>query len=220
MDYEYVKTFEFNFNFGTLLSVDFSSCCENTDLNILTEEIFNEISDCVKDRGIPDMIWIKGMGNSIKYANSKQIIDMIKDSYPSQKVGVYLNCALFQEEELRKDFYECDLVAINLNTVSSFNFSKINKCPEFIVALDVLEGIKDFREKFKGNLGIYTMLLSGINDTEAEVEKLKRFLLEVMPDHFSVSNYTINGFKPISDKFKKYLEEAFRYVPFKVIYMF
>ncbi|MFX1478996.1 MAG: hypothetical protein ACFFCI_12765 [Promethearchaeota archaeon] len=220
MNYEYVKTFEFNFNFGTLLSVDFSSCCDTTDLNILTEEIFNEITDCVRNRGIPDMIWIKGIGYSIKYANSKQIIDMIKDTYPSQKVGVYLNCALFQEENLRKDFYGCDLVAINLNTVNVHSFSKINKCPNFIVALDVLEGIKDFRKNFTGNLGIYTMFLSGVNDNESEVENLKVYLLELMPNHYSVSNYAINGFKPISEKFKKYLEETFRYVPFKVIYMF
>ena len=47
MDYRYVKVFEFNFNFGTLLSVDYSSSSEVSDLTNLTEEIFNEIRDCI-----------------------------------------------------------------------------------------------------------------------------------------------------------------------------
>ena len=44
MNYRYVKAFEFNFNFGTLLSVDFNTGTEDSDIINLTEEIFNEIS--------------------------------------------------------------------------------------------------------------------------------------------------------------------------------
>jgi hypothetical protein len=124
MEYRFVKTFEFNFDFGTLLSVDFGSCCEFDDFYESTEEIFNEIKDCVKNRGIPELIWFKGIGDSIRHANSKQIIDLIKENYPNQKIGIYLNCALFEDKEIRKDFYGCDVVAINLNSVELNDFLK------------------------------------------------------------------------------------------------
>ena len=219
MDYRFVKTIEFNFNFGTLLSVDFSSCSKDINIFNPTEEIFNEIKDCVKKRGIPDLFWFKGIGNSIEYSNSKQILEMIKETYPNQKIGVYLNCAIFQDKVVREDFYGCDLIAINLNTVDLLNFSQINKCPESIEAIDVLEGIKEFRKHFKGKLGIYTMFLSGINDNIETIENLKEFLIEVKPDHYSVSNYTLDGFKPVSDEFKKVIKEILNDVPFKVINM-
>ncbi|MHA2130824.1 MAG: hypothetical protein ACW99L_12710 [Promethearchaeota archaeon] len=220
MEYRFVKTFEFNFNYGTLLSVDFGPCCESNGNQDSSVEIFNEIKDCVQNRGIPELIWFKGIGDSIKHANSKKIIDLIKENYPNQQIGIYLNCALFEEKETRKDFYGCDVVAINLNSVDLSEFLKINKCPDYVNPIDVLNGIKDFRREFKGKLGIYTMFLSGVNDTLENVENIKQFLLKVMPDHYSVSNYTLNVFKPVSEEFKKLLEEKIKFLPFKVIYSF
>ncbi len=64
------------------------------------------------------------------------------------------------------------------------------------------------------------MFLSGVNDQLENVENLKIFLLEVMPDHYSVSNYTLDGFKPVSDEFKNILRENMKYLPFKVTYSF
>jgi len=64
------------------------------------------------------------------------------------------------------------------------------------------------------------MFLKGINDTVSNVEKLKEFLLEVMPDHYSVSNYTLDGFEPVSEEFKEKLTRLLEDLPFKVLYMF
>lgn len=220
MEYKHVKAFEFNFNFGTLLSVDFSSSIEDSDLINLTEEIFNEIKECIKIRGIPSLIWFKGITDTINPSKFKLITKMIKAVYPKQKIGIYLNCGIFQDIDFLKVFYDCDLVAINLNTVDTFNFSKINKCPEFVDVSDILEGIIEFSSHFKGKLGIYTMFLKGINDDFMTVENLKKFLLKVMPDYYSVSNYTLDGFEPVSRKFKEHLKEKLDELPFNVMYMF
>ncbi len=141
-----MKTFEFNFDYGTLLSVDFGCYHESYDFSELTEEIFNEIKDYVKNRGIPELIWFRGIKDSISHTNSKQIIDLIKEKYPHQKIGIYLNCAIFEVEEVRKDFSNCDVVAINLNSVDPSNFLKINKCPDYVNPIGVLNGIRDFRK--------------------------------------------------------------------------
>jgi hypothetical protein len=220
MNYKFVKAFEFNYNFGTLLSVDFGFYNQSSDLMNLTEEIFYEIRDCIHNRGIPSLIWFKGISDSINHSHFKLITKMIKTVYPNQKIGVYLNCGIFQDKEARNVFNECDLVAINLNTVADFHFSKINKCAKSIEPKEILEGILKFSKKFKGKLGIYTMFLKGINDNISNVEKLKEFLLTLKPDHFSVSNYTLDGFEPISEGFKQELKEKLANLPFKVIYMF
>ena len=51
-------------------------------------------------------------------------------------------------------------------------------------------------------------------------KQLKEFLLKVKPDYYSISNYTFDGFKPVSKEFKEELKEIFKSIPFKVIYMF
>jgi wyosine [tRNA(Phe)-imidazoG37] synthetase (radical SAM superfamily) len=219
MDSRNLKTIKFNLDIGTLLSLDFSSCSKGNDSFDLTEEIIDEILECVQNKGFPDLIWFKGIGNSIQSSHFNKIIDMIREVYPNQKIGIYLNCGIFQDEEIRNDFYECNLVAINLNSVDSTNFSKINKCPESINRIAVLEGIKEFRKNFIGKMGIYTMFLSGINDTIENVKNLKDFLLKVIPDYYSISNYTLDGFNPVSIEFKKDLKDMLKDVPFKVIFM-
>jgi len=220
MEYRYVKAFEFNFTFGTLLSVDFSSSNDTSDLINTTEDIFNEISDCIKVRGLPSLIWFKGINDNIKPSKFKLITKMIKKVYPKQKIGIYSNCGVFQDKEIRNVFYDCDLVAINLNTVDYFQFSNINKCSKSINSTDVLEGIIEFSKNYNGKLGIYTMFLKGINDNVENVVKLKEFLFKVMPDHYSVSNYTLDGFEPVSKEFKENLKEILENLPFNVIYMF
>jgi hypothetical protein len=220
MDYKFVKAFEFNYNFGTLLSVDFGPYNEGSDLINLTEEIFYEIRDCIHTRGIPSLIWFKGISDSINHSNFQLMTKMIKTVYPDQKIGVYLNCGIFQNKEVRNVFNGCDLVAINLNTVDDFHFAKINKCSESLDPQELLEGIVKFSKKFKGKLGIYTMFLNGINDNLRTVDKLVDFLMTVKPDHFSVSNYTLDGFEPVSEEFKQELKEKLANLPFKVIYMF
>ncbi|MDX1798517.1 MAG: hypothetical protein R3255_07705 [Candidatus Lokiarchaeia archaeon] len=220
MNYKFVKAFEFNYNFGTLLSVDFSSYNQSSDLINLTEEIFYEIRDCIHKRGVPSLIWFKGISDSMNHSNFKLITKMIKTVYPNQKIGVYLNCGIFLDEEAINIFNDCDLVAINLNTVDDIHFSKINKCAKSIEPREILEGILKFSKKFKGKLGIYTMFLKGINDNISIVEKLKKFLLVLKPDHFSVSNYILDGFEPVSEDFKQDLKENLANLPFKVIYMF
>jgi hypothetical protein len=219
-DYRFVKAFEFNFNFGTLISVDFSSCYEKSEEINLKEEVFNEITDCVEVRGIPNLIWFKGINECLDLSHFKSIVEMIREVYPNQKIGVYLNCGIFQDEEVIQAFYECDLVAISLNTVEGYQFSKINKCPESVNSFEILQRIIDFSKKFEGKLGIYTMFLKGINDTLKVVKNIKGFLLEVKHDHFSVSNYTLDGFKSVSQKFKEDLKAELEDVPFKVIFMF
>ncbi|MFW9829123.1 MAG: hypothetical protein ACFFEY_16215 [Candidatus Thorarchaeota archaeon] len=219
-NYRFVKAFEFNFNFGTLISVDFSSCCENSESNNITEAMFDEIIDYVEKKGIPNIFWFKGINESVVINNFETIIKMIREIYPNQKIGVYLNCGIFQDEEIINVFYECDLVAINLNTVEGIQFSKINKCPDSINPFEVLKKILDFSKNFKGQLGIYTMFLKGINDTMTNVKNLKDFLLQVKPDHFSISNYTLDGFKPVSKEFQEEIKKILNDLPFKVIFMF
>lgn len=218
--YRFVKAFEFNFNFGTLISVDLSSCSENSETKNITEAMFNEIIDYVEKRGTPDIFWFKGINESVAIIKFKEVIEMLREFYPNQKIGVYLNCGVFQDEKVFNVFNKCDLVAINLNTVEGIQFSKINKCPDSINSFDVLKKILKFSKNYKGQLGIYTMFLRGINDTLTNIKNLKDFLLQVEPDHVSVSTYTLDGFKPVSKEFQEQTKMILKDVPFKVIFMY
>ena len=96
MDSRNLKTIKFNLDIGTLLSLDFSSYSKSNDAFDLTEEIMNEILECVQKRGFPDLIWFKGVSSSLQSSHFNKIIEMIREVYPNQKIGIYLNCGIFK----------------------------------------------------------------------------------------------------------------------------
>ena len=217
--YKFIKPVQWTNKLGTVLPIDFD--LHNINFTNLTEEIFEELQDYLKNNKNPDYIWMKGIGDSSYYFKMKDLIKLIKERYPTQKIGIYLNCAVFQYSKLRKEFIDSDFIAINLNSIDPNNFAKINKCHECENPRQILEGIKQFSSLFKGQyLGIYTLLLKGINDNTRNIRNIKNFLLEVKPDHYSLSNYTSNGFEPISNEFKTVIREILKDLPFEVIYMF
>ena len=219
MEYKFIKQVQDTQKLGKILPIDFDS--QNLNQTNLAREIFIEIQNYIESNIKPDYIWLKGIGDPSYYVKIKELIKLIKEKYPAQKIGLNLNCAVFQYAKLRKNLIESDFIAINLNSLDPYNFAEINNCHECENPMEILKGIKEFSRLFKGHsLGIYTLLLKGINDNPRNIQNLKHFLLDVKPDHYSISNYTFNGFEPISDEFKTYLKEVLKDLPFEVIYVF
>ena len=46
----------------------------------------------------------------------------------------------------------------------------------------IIKGLKIFRQEFKGSIWLEVMLVKGINDSPAHIQKLKKVLHEINPD--------------------------------------
>jgi len=144
----------------------------------------------------------------------------MKETFPNQKIGAYVNCSLLQHPKVRKVLSSCNLIVINLNTINPSTFSKACVCNEDVNVQDIMDGIKSFRKEFNGYFSIYTMFLKDINDNLEDVIALKNYLLEVNPDHFSVNIFTGKGFEPVSDEFKTRVKEILNTLPIEVSFTF
>lgn len=238
MGNKFVKGLKKDSRFGKVLAVNFNPykvCNFNciycgvgptTDKTIDRKEfyppetIFEEISSHIDKNGEPDYIWVVGNGEPTLYSSFKQLCNLIRRMYPNIKIAVSTNASLFYREDVREEFSLLDLVLIELVSVSHQEFSEICRQHEGINVNDIIEGIKLFREGFKGELIFVSVFLEGINDNKKNLDGLKSLLLELQPSIYILKNYACRGYKSLDGEFKKILQNTLHDLPFEVIYKF
>jgi wyosine [tRNA(Phe)-imidazoG37] synthetase (radical SAM superfamily) len=180
------------------------------------EEIFSEIKDYIENNEEPDYALLTGNGESMLYLGFKQLSEMIKREYPNLKIAVSSNGSLLHRKDVREDFLISDRITVNLNTLNPQDYFKISRHHKDVDLKNVIKGIKLLREKFKGEFGISTVFVKGINDNDSTVQNLKSFFLEVKPDMYMISGFTENKEESLTEDFKDYMKEMFEDVKFEI----
>ncbi|MEJ2251429.1 MAG: radical SAM protein [Candidatus Lokiarchaeota archaeon] len=238
MNYKYVKTVKDDEIFGKILSANFIPykfcdyncvyCGLGPTTNKIIErkefyppnEVFTEIEDYFSQNNSVDYIWLTGIGEPTLYSHFKDLLNLIHKGFPNLKVGLDTNGALFVNEEIRKDFLDCDLILISFSSVFQQEFESICRPYEGLKIEEIMKGIKLFRQEFKNKFGIITIFIDGINDNEHSANDLKEYLAKLNLDYLFLQNYACKGYKPLNSDFKEYLHKLYEDVPYQVIYKF
>jgi len=236
IEYTYLQELRTDEVFGTRLPVDFNplKVCSfnclycplgNTTRQIIDreeffppEDIFREIDDFIKRNGEPNYVWLKGSGEPTLYSGFKRLTQLIKQKYPDLKIGSWLNGSLLNREDVRRDFSICDLIVVHLNSINPKEFLKIARPHKDVKLHKIIEGIRLFKNNFKGKFDISSIFLSDINANEKNLEGLKDFLLEIKPDLYIVQEFSNEKFKPIPEEFKAKIKEIFSGLPSEVMF--
>lgn len=87
----------------------------------------------------------------------------------SAPVAVITNSTLLSSPAVRKEVAGADVVLPSLDAVSERAFAAVNRPAQGLLASDMIQGLKDFRKEFSGEIWLEVMLVKGINDSEAEL---------------------------------------------------
>jgi len=108
------------------------------------------------------------LGNSIERLRSLEI-----------PIAVISNASLLWREDVRAALGAADWVSLKVDTVDDKVWHQLNRPHRELPLARVLDGIRRFVREFSGELVSETMLLGGINDTEASVAGVAAFLQEI-----------------------------------------
>ncbi len=98
------------------------------------------------------------------------------------KIAVITNSSLIWEEDVRKDLYKADWVSLKIDAVTENIWRKINR-PHGSLRLDeILYGISEFANAFKGVLTTETMITQDVNDNLEEMDKVSDFIVKMKPN--------------------------------------
>jgi wyosine [tRNA(Phe)-imidazoG37] synthetase (radical SAM superfamily) len=145
---------------------------------IKIDELIKEIKETNAEI---DYITLTGSGEPTLHLELDSIISRLKENF-SYPIVMLTNSLLLREKNIRKELLGLDLLVPSLDAVSQDIFEKINRPVKNVKAIDVLEGIKSFRQEFSGKIWLEILLAKDINDNEQEVSLLKQAINDIKPD--------------------------------------
>jgi wyosine [tRNA(Phe)-imidazoG37] synthetase (radical SAM superfamily) len=97
------------------------------------------------------------------------------------KIAVISNGSLIWREDARTDLMNADWVSLKLDAAREATWRKVDRPHGALQLPAILDGMRSFAETFAGELVIETMLVSGVNDGEQDVEAVAAFLAQINP---------------------------------------
>lgn len=110
-------------------------------------------------------------------------------------VAVITNSTLLSSPGVRKEVGAADVVLPSLDAASQEAFSAINRPAAGLFADKMIQGLKDFRREFSGEIWLEVMLVRGINDHEAE--RIARAAEAIEPDRIQLNTVVRAPAEPV-----------------------
>lgn len=110
-------------------------------------------------------------------------------------IAVITNSTLLTSPTLRREVASADVVLPSLDAASQQAFSDINRPAKGLLADEMIQGLRDFRREFSGEIWLEVMLVRGINDNEAE--SIARAAESIEPDRIQLNTVVRHPAEPV-----------------------
>ncbi|MDD4580695.1 MAG: radical SAM protein, partial [Methanothrix sp.] len=141
------------------------------------------------------------LGEVVAYA--KKVVDA--------PIAVITNSTLLSSPAVRKEMAAADVVLPSLDAASESAFSAINRPASGLTAAEMIQGLKDFRSEFSGEIWLEVMLVQGINDHEAEA--IAQAALSTEPDRIQLNTVVRHPAEPVEALSKEEMERMLEIFP-------
>lgn len=149
-------------------------------------EILEEIKEALQTEKKINYITFSGSGEpTLNTAIGRLILGIKKMT--SIPVAVLTNSSLLWRKEVRKALAAADVVAPTLDAASEEVFRKIHRPQDSLCLKKIIQGLKDLRKEFPGEIWLEVMLVKGVNDEPAHLWKLKEVISEIQPDRIQIN---------------------------------
>jgi wyosine [tRNA(Phe)-imidazoG37] synthetase (radical SAM superfamily) len=128
-----------------------------------------------------DYITFSGSGEPTLNKTLGKIIRKIKKT-TSIPVAVLTNSTLLSQKSTREALMDADLVVPSLDAVTQEIFVKVNRPYPSLNIEEIIQGLREFSQGFKGSIWLEIMLVKGVNDSPSHIRKLKEAIAKIKPE--------------------------------------
>ncbi|MBD2496421.1 radical SAM protein [Nostoc sp. FACHB-280] len=123
-----------------------------------TNQILSDLQ-AIKNWEDINVVTLSGSGEPTLALNLAEILTAVK-TVAQKPVIVLTNSTLLGDDTVRSALKWADIVAVKLDAISSKQLQRVNQPVATIDLPNILTGIEQFRQEYKGYLAIQTMVLS------------------------------------------------------------
>ena len=168
----------------------------DTELFSPVGEVIAEIEEKLRTDS-PDTITLAGSGEPTLHSGINDVIASIK-LVTDIRVAVLTNGSCFWKNDIRQHVLDADIILPTLTSAKEGTFRLIHRPHPQIKNEDVVRGLTKLREDFRGLIYLEVVLLSGINDSEEELKKLKSAIEKISPDKVQLNTVVRPPADPIA----------------------
>ncbi len=150
-----------------------------------TPDVVAEAEHWLAADGEADYLTLSGSGEPTLHAEFGRVLMALQDS--PIPTALLTNGTLFHLPEVRKAAALADVVKVSLSAWDQRSFDRVNRPHPQLAFENVLDGLKRFRQAFDGQLWLEVFLLTGINATARDVEKIARLSTPLHPDRIHLN---------------------------------
>lgn len=149
---------------------------------VSTKQVKKDLREVVK-KVDADVVTFSGTGEPTLAQNLGEAIELARE-ISGLPIAVLTNSSLKTREDVRRDLAKADIVVGELDAPNEELFKRINQPHEEILFEDVIEGLKKFREEFKGKFLLEVMFVPDNKDFSKEIAELAR---AIKPDEVQIN---------------------------------
>ncbi|MBI4417640.1 MAG: radical SAM protein [Ignavibacteriales bacterium] len=140
----------------------------------------------VLEKDTVDVISFSGSGEPTLNSSLGIMIHAVK-AMTDIPIAVLTNGTLLFLEEVRADLMAADIVLPSLHAARIQAFESVTRPHPLLRLNTIIDGLKQFRKQYRGNLWLEVVLLRGINDSDEEILALKEAIVQIAPDRIQLN---------------------------------
>ena len=152
------------------------------------DEIIAELDDYLASAPELDTITFSGAGEPTLNSGIGRIIAYIKDRYPDYRLALITNSSLLDDPRLRAEIAPIDLILPSLDAVSDSVFRRLNRPHPKLDSASISAGLTAFRQESQAEMWLEIFLAPGLNDSEAELARLKQACQQIAPERVQLNS--------------------------------
>jgi wyosine [tRNA(Phe)-imidazoG37] synthetase (radical SAM superfamily) len=151
-----------------------------------TDSVLAELAQWLKSDGRADYITLSGSGEPTLHAGFGQVLEFIrlKTVIPA---ALLTNGTMLQFPEVREAAAAANVVKVSLSAWDHASYGWVNRPHEQLQFDQLVNGQKEFRAQFKGQLWMEVFLLAGMNSMPADVAKIADHARQIGPDRIQLN---------------------------------
>ncbi|MFC1753019.1 radical SAM protein [Thermoproteota archaeon] len=154
------------------------------------QAIISEVSQFFKeypDYKKIDYVTFSGSGEPLLNSKIKEIIQAVK-GITKIPVALITNSTMLCDPQVRSEILDLDLILPSLDAFTQDIFDKIDRPSKPNIRVeDILNGLTDLRQEFKGKIWLEIMLIKGINDDIGYLTQFQKVVALVRPDKIQLN---------------------------------
>jgi wyosine [tRNA(Phe)-imidazoG37] synthetase (radical SAM superfamily) len=153
---------------------------------IPASEILAEVKEALHEYPNLDYITISGSGEPTLNSKIGDIIRGIKQ-LTTVRIAVLTNGTLLSLPEVCTDLLDADVVSPSLDAVTQEVFETVDRPHPRLRIGEIIEGLKQFRSRYRGQLWLEILFVKGVNDRDDEVRRMKEAIRLIHPDKVQIN---------------------------------